>query len=64
MAKTRFHSALIVKIDAALMNRADDLSRGVPLESYLRNVGYCDGLREALVFCEEIEREFDGGSNG
>jgi len=59
MSETRFHTLLKERIVEALSNRADDLARGVPVDTYIRSVGYCDGLRAALAFCEDIEREFD-----
>ena len=59
MSETRFHTLLKVRITEALEQRASDLSRGVPLDQYDKNVGYCNGLRDALAFCEDVEREFD-----
>ena len=55
--KTRFQLVLEERILKRLSERADDLSRGVPVDNYNNQVGYCNGLRDALVLCEDIERE-------
>jgi len=59
MSETRFHTLVKARILKAIEERADDLSRGVPLDQYNLNVGYCNGLRTALSLCEDVEREFD-----
>jgi len=59
MSETRFHTLVKARILKAIEERATDLSMGVPLSQYEREVGYCSGLRAALKLCEEVEREFD-----
>lgn len=59
MAETRFHTLLRAKIDAAMRELADNLASGLPVEQYHLKVGVYQGLKDALKYCEEVEREFD-----
>jgi len=66
MAKTRFHSLLEAKINEAVESRADSLISGGAIDypTYQFNVGYINGLRDALKLCDEIEAEFDNAPGG
>lgn len=58
-SKTRFHSILEERIQEQLNKRAEELSKGVDVEHYREQVGYCNGLRDALVIADDVEKEFD-----
>jgi hypothetical protein len=58
---THFHAVLRARISAYALTRSDDLSQGIAKDypDYLRAVGLIEGLKIALQFCEDIEREMD-----
>jgi len=59
MAETRFHSMLKALILEVINSRMEEISRGVLVENYREQVGYCNGLRDALKYCEQVEQDFD-----
>jgi hypothetical protein len=48
-----------VKVIEAIKARCESLGLGhaVDYPTYMRSVGYIDGLKEALKLCDEIEEE-------
>lgn len=61
MAKTRFHELLERKIKEAVETRSDSLASGHAADYpvYRENVGYINGLKEALTLADDVERELD-----
>lgn len=65
MANSHFHRLLRAKIAEVLEARASELTAGVCKDyaAYKEEAGYIRGLRDALVFSEEVEREPDERSD-
>ena len=65
MASSLFARMLRVKIAEVLEARASEMTIGVCKDypSYREEVGYIRGLRDALTFSEEVEREPDERSD-
>lgn len=65
MASSIFHRMLRVKLAEVLEARASELTSGLCKDyaAYREEVGYIRGLKDALVYSEEVEREPDERSN-
>ena len=57
--KTRFHSLLEERVNDRAQGRAASLATGVAGDyaQYQRNVGYIEGLNDALAIANDIARE-------
>ena len=63
---TRFHLLLEKKIDEAIQNRTVSLASGAAADypHYKENVGYINGLRDALNLCDEVEQDMGNERSG
>lgn len=61
MAFIRFHALLQERVDQQIENIKLDLANGVvqSFEDYKYQAGIVHGLKMCLIFCEDIEREYD-----
>lgn len=61
MAKTRFHDLLERKIKEAVQTRSDSIARGQAADypAYRENVGWLQGMRDALALADDLEKELD-----
>lgn len=55
MAETRFSRQLKAKLAEEVAKRAEEISYGITTDSYVKNVGWCQGMRDAIKFCEELD---------
>ena len=65
MASSLFARMLRVKIAEVLDTRSKELAGGIcsDYSRYMHEVGYIQGLKDALTFSEDIEREPDERSD-
>lgn len=63
---TRFHSLLEKKIEETLQSRMASLASGAAADYplYKENVGYMNGLRDALKLCDEVEQDMGNERSG
>lgn len=61
MARTRFHTLLLAKIQEVIVNRTEELTSGSAssYEVYKYNVGYLNGLRDALKLADEVNEDLN-----
>ena len=61
MARTNFHAVLEKRVLETIQSRIDSLANGVAVDyaHYRSNVGYIEGLRDALKIADEIEGDSD-----
>jgi hypothetical protein len=59
--KTRFHSALIEKIEAERISLLESIATGACADysAYQHKCGILQGFSRALDLCEDIEKEFN-----
>ena len=63
---TRFHSLLEKKIEEAVRIRSASLCSGAAKDysHYMDNVGYLNGLQDALKLCDEVEQDLGNERSG
>lgn len=59
MARTRFHSLLIARLEEVIVDRTQELTYGQMknYEDYKYSVGYLMGLRDVLKICDEVNAD-------
>lgn len=62
---SRFHTLLRIRLQELIDSRSTSVIDGSVQDyaSYKYHVGYIAGLRDALILCDDVEREMSGDSS-